>query len=135
MKPKKWIAVVLSIVAAPLAFLYVGAPRWAAANFAVSLTLGIVSFLLPGRLTEGAAGLVWLPVMALWIWLAYRLAAAAPEQQVRPWFARWYGMLGLLVGVGLVVVLLRVFAYEPFKVQSSAMLPTLPDRSNVLVQK
>nr|WP_229256738.1 signal peptidase I [Duganella lactea] len=41
----------------------------------------------------------------------------------------------MVAGVGIFVVLLRVFAYEPFKVPSSAMLPTLPVRSNVLVQK
>nr|WP_229262054.1 signal peptidase I [Duganella guangzhouensis] len=44
-------------------------------------------------------------------------------------------MLGLVAGVGAFVVLLRVFAYEPFKVPSSSMVPTLPVRSHVMVQK
>lgn len=135
MKPKKWIAVLLAIVAAPLAFLYVEAPRGVAISFAMSVVLGMASFLLPGQVTEGAAGLLSLAMTALWIWLAYRLAGAMSEQPVRPWYTRWYGMLALVAGFSIFVLLLRVFVYEPFKVPSSSMLPTLPVRSNVLVQK
>jgi hypothetical protein len=44
-KPKPWIAVVLSIIFAPLAFLYTGRLRWALAFFASALAIAIADFL------------------------------------------------------------------------------------------
>lgn len=133
MKPKKWIAVLLGIFTAPLAFLYVGVPRWALLSFALSLVVGIASFLVPGqRLLFGVISVV---LTVLWIWRVYRFAGQRTFDQQRAWHSRWYGLVGVLVAVSVVSVSLRVFLYEPFRIPSSAMLPTLPVGANVLVQK
>ncbi|NYE62649.1 signal peptidase I [Duganella sp. 1224] len=133
MKPKKWIAVVLGILASPLAFLYVGAPRWALLAFALSLVVGIASFLVPGQ--QALFGVLSLALMVLWIWRAYRFAGQRRFDEPRPWYSRWHGIVGVVVVASLVAMSLRVFVYEPFRIPSSAMLPTLPVGANVLVQK
>ncbi|MBV7538156.1 signal peptidase I [Duganella sp. sic0402] len=135
MKPKKWIAIVLAIFSAPLAFLYVGSLRWAALSFVVTAAIAIAGFLAPGHDSGIAAGLASLALMLLWIWRAYRFAADATERTVRPWYVRWHGLLALVGVFTLTILVLRVFLYEPFRIPSSAMLPTLPLGSNVVVQK
>jgi signal peptidase I len=133
LKPNKWIAVVLGIFAAPLAFFYVGIPRWALLSFGVSLVVGVASFLMPGQ--QLLFGVISVALMVLWVWRAYRFAGQRTFGELRPWHSRWYGLIGLLVAASLVSVSLRVFLYEPFRIPSSAMLPTLPVGANVLVQK
>ncbi|WP_154357429.1 signal peptidase I [Duganella aquatilis] len=134
-KQKKWIAVVLSIVSAPLAFLYLDVPRWAAISLLVPLALGIASFFVPGDYTAAALGVVSWALIVVWIWLAYRFAAAKTGEEIRPWYSRWYGLLAAAAAVTVSVGVLRIFLYEPFRVPSTAMTPTLTRGSNLLVQK
>lgn len=135
MKPKKWIAVVLSILAAPLAFLYVGAPRWALLSFLAGLVVGTASFLAPGHQSPLLFGLISVALTVLWIWRAYRFAGERTFDEQRPWHSRWYGLVGVAVAASIVMVSLRVFLFEPFKIPSSAMIPALPVGANVMVQK
>jgi signal peptidase I len=74
-------------------------------------------------------------LVLLWVWRAYRLAADWRGAEPRPWHSRWYGLLAVSAVLAFTVVALRVFLYEPFKIPSSAMLPTLPVGANVMVQK
>lgn len=135
MKPKKWIAVLLGIFAAPLAFLYVGAPRWALLSFLLQMAVGIASFLIPGEHASLLLNLSSLALVLLWVWHAYRLAGERTGTAPRPWHSRWHGLLAVSATLAFTVVALRVFLYEPFKIPSSAMLPALPVGANVLVQK
>lgn len=135
MKSKKWIAVLLAIFAAPLAFLYVGSWRWALTSLVVSSAAGIARFLFPGDDAMLASGLLMWLLMALWGWRAYRFAAADTGEAARPWHARWYGLLAVAAVFVVTVGMLRIFLYEPFRIPSSAMLPTLPLGANVVVQK
>ncbi|MYM29405.1 signal peptidase I [Duganella sp. CY15W] len=133
MKPKKWIAVVLSILVAPLAFLYLGSLRWALISFVLTVVLGTASFFLPD--TQIVFGLLSLVLLLVWVWLAWRLSGQRSGEEARPWHTRWYGLLALAAAWGIITLTWRVFLYEPFKIPSSAMKPTLPVGANVLVQK
>ena len=66
---------------------------------------------------------------------AYRLAKRYSNQQARPGYSRWYGLLGLALVLLAFVFGTRAFFFEPFRIPSGAMLPTLPLGSMVLVQK
>ena len=45
-KPKPWIAVLLSIVVAPLGLVYAGRPRWAGIFFVATTSIAIAAFFL-----------------------------------------------------------------------------------------
>lgn len=131
-KPNKWIAALLGLLAPLLAFLYLGLPRLAVLIFALQLGLTVASFILPGA---QALGIVAFAFSALCAVYAYRLAGRASGGVARPWYARWYGLAGILaVLVGLAVAL-RAFIVEPFLAPSTSMVPTLPVQSHLLVQK
>jgi len=133
LKPKKWIAIALSIFTTPLAFLYLGSLRWALVSFVLSTGLGVLSFVMPGH--EIVFGLISVALVVLWIWLVLRLMGKRTGEELRPWHTRWYGLLAIAAAWAVIVVLLRAFLYEPFKVPSSAMKPALPVGAMVLVQK
>ena len=131
--PNKWLAVLLSIVATPIAFLYVERARWAALTLLVGITLGVYAmFWAPSAAVTGALNLAFIGVCAI---LAYRLAKGFSGEQARPWFSRWYGLVGAAAAIVGVVFAFRSFAYEPFRQPSGSMLPTIPMAAPLVVQK
>lgn len=130
-KPKRWIAVVLSLFSSPLGLLYVGKGRWAIGFFVL-----VLACILAGSIVPGFAALVYVATalsLALPVgmfFLARRIALAK-----RPWYSRPKGMLALTAAFVIPVVLARTFLYEPFRMPSTAMEPTLPSGSMLLVQK
>lgn len=135
MKPKKWVALILGFFAAPLGFLYVGAPRWSAISFAVGLAVGLAGFLLPGAQSELLSGVISFVLAVFWAWRAYRLAAERTGAEVRHWYSRWYGLSAVVVAAVVVVSALRIFLYEPFRAPSTSMQPTVMRGATLLVQK
>ena len=134
-KPKKWIAALLGFFVSPLAFLYVGTPRWAGLSFLTAIALGTASFMMPGLDKSLAFSIVTLVIAVTWTWLAYRIAGRQDEASVTRWYSRWYGMLGIIAVFAFVVLSLRAFLYEPYRAPSSSMMPALPIGSNIMVQK
>ncbi|MFP5393137.1 MAG: signal peptidase I [Gammaproteobacteria bacterium] len=132
-KTAAWIAVVLSMVSSSLGLLYARRPLLAIAFGAASLALGIAAFV---GVPVGSVLLLG-SIVGLWlagVILAYRSAKRAPEG-VAPWYARWYGLAGISAVVILTVTLFRVFLYEPFRMRSSSMAPSVPSEARLVVQK
>lgn len=133
-KPNKWLAALLGVFAQPIAMLYVAQPTWAViyllAGWMVAVQLGWSVKHAP------LAGLLVLlsiyPVCAIH---AYRLAARYPVDKPRPRYSRWYGLVGALAGLFLVLGVSRMFLFEPFRASSGSMLPTLPPSTLFVVQK
>lgn len=134
--PNKWLAVVLSLLANPLGLLYVGAPALAAALFVASLLVAALDVMQTGEQSaiRFATVLPWVFAVGAAVW-SYRLAKRADPDAPRHWSSRWMGMIGLYVAIVVVVVGVRLFAYEPFRIPSTAMEPTLPIGSKIVVQK
>jgi signal peptidase I len=132
-KPKKWIAAVLGLLIQPAGMLYVARPGWAAAYFALAAMIALGStFVLRDR--EWAGNVVALLVAIICAIHAYRLAGDSREIR-RPWYSRWYG----LIGIGAVFVALafgvRAFLFEPFRFPSESMAPSIEPRAHLIVQK
>ena len=53
----------------------------------------------------------------------------------RAWYSRWYGLAAFPVLVLTIVFLVRSFLYEPFRIPSASMHPTVPEGSYVIVSK
>ena len=133
-RPKKWIAVVLSIFTLPLGMLYVAQPGWAFFYFVIYFGSVVCYF-------------VWLPdflnvsvlpaaISMICAFHAYKMAGRHPDDLPRPWYSRWYGLLAIYVSVPVLVVLgIRSFFFEPFLAPSRSMLPNIRQGDYLLVQK
>ena len=133
-RPNKWVAAVLCLVFPPIGLLYVAELGWAAIYFLAILVFGGLAFFL----------LQWIPVIAIILsWglgvvgaiHSYRLASAYPDDKARPRYSRWYGLLGVCLGLFAVVFTFRAFLFEPFRFPSSSMIPTVEPGSYLIVKK
>jgi signal peptidase I len=134
-KPQKWIAALLGFFVSPLGLLYVGMPKLAALALVIGLVLGLSAFFVPALGASMAVSLIQIGLSIVWAVWAYKIAMCKTADTPTAWYSRWYGLLAVAACLVGVVVVLRAFVYEPYRVPSSAMLPTLPVGSNVLVRK
>jgi signal peptidase I len=134
-QPNKWIAALLGFFVSPIGFLYVGVPKLAALALVIGLALGLSAFFFPVLSASVAISLIQISLGLIWAVLAYKIATRRAGVAATAWYSRWYGLLIVSVCLLGSAILLRAFTYEPFRVPSSAMLPTLPVGSSLLVQK
>jgi signal peptidase I len=132
-KPKKWIAAVLGLLIPPAGMLYVARPRWAAAYFALALIIALGSmFVLRDRELAGDA--VALLVAITCAIHAYRLAGDSKVLR-RPWYSRWYGLVGIGAAFVALAFGVRAFFFEPFRFPSESMAPSIEPRAHLIVKK
>lgn len=132
-KPKPWLAALLGVVAAPMGMLYVAKARWAISYLLLLLALTPLVFF--GPWGAGAADLLKVLMAIVAAVHAYRIAQRYPDQPARPGYSRWYGLLGSALALVAIAFGARAFFFEPFRIPSGNMLPTLPVGSIALVQK
>lgn len=131
-KPNKWSAGVLSMIAPPLGFLYANRGRSAAIYLAFLVGLTLLQYFLYVQGFEVPLTL-FLTVVA--VFQAYRIAARTEPTNVRRWYSRWFGLFGLIGTTVLMLVLFRAMLYEPFRLPAQSMYPTIPQGTNLIVQK
>jgi signal peptidase I len=137
-RPKRWIATLLSLFVSPLGMLYLQRPRLALIYLLASLlfpiaAIGLFSF--SSVSVELATGLANWGVNIVAAIHAFRIASSPEPIATRRWYSRWYGLIGPWVAFAAVVFLFRSFCYEPFRIPSDSMYPTLPEGSFVFVKK
>src|SRR6266849_2402116 len=132
-KPKKWTAAVLGLLIQPVGMLYVARPGWAAAYLALAaiIALGNMS-VLRGRELAGDA--ILLLVAVICAIHAYRLARDYREVK-RPWYSRWYGLVGIVAAFAALAFGARAFLFEPFRFPSESMAPSIEPRAHLIVKK
>jgi signal peptidase I len=126
-KPKKWIAATLGLLIPPAGMLYVARPRWAAAYFALALIIALGK----GELAGNAIALLVAIICAIH---AYRLARDYRALK-RPWYSRWYGLVGIVVAFAALAFGARAFLFEPFRFPSESMAPSIEPRAHLIVGK
>jgi len=133
-KPKKWIAMVLSIFTLPLGMLYVAQPGWAVFYFLIYFGSIVFYFACsPDFLNVAVLPAAISVVCALH---AYRIAGRYPDAWPRPWYSRWYGLFLMYISVPVLVVLgIRSFFFEPWVAPSRSMVPNIRQGDYLLVQK
>ena len=132
-KPKKWIAAVLGLLIPPAGMLYVARPRLAAAYFALALiiALGNMFVLRDRELAGNAVGLLVAIICAIH---AYRLAGDSRVIR-RPWYSRWHGLVGIVAAFAALAFGVRAFLFEPFRLPSESMAPSIEARAHLIVKK
>jgi len=113
--------------------LYVARPRWAAAYFALELiiALGNMFVLRDRELAGNAVGLLVAIICAIH---AYRLAGDSRVIR-RPWYSRWHGLVGIVAAFAALAFGVRAFLFEPFRLPSESMAPSIEARAHLIVKK
>jgi signal peptidase I len=137
-KPNRWIAALLSLFLNPFGMLYLQRPAFALGYFLLTSSLGLAAF---SAMFLGLNKYSIVFSVATWVVgligavHAYRLARSAQPTTLRKWYSRWYGIVGLVMMMALCVFSFRAFLYEPFRIPSSSMHPTMPEGSMVFASK
>ncbi|WP_223788813.1 signal peptidase I [Marinicella meishanensis] len=131
--PKRWVAVLLAFISAPIGFLYLGQKRWAWFYLLLSVGLAFLRFGVLSKYTNDEV--LWLflltPLTAMThaYWLAPRI------KEIRKWYSRWYGLAGIFMLFFIPFLTMRVFFYENYRIPAGSMLPTLQVGQLIHVKK
>lgn len=135
-RPNKYLAAVLGFFIQPVGMLYVARPALALAYFLFAIAVAAATIVFPSSngetLVPNLASFLLALSAAL---IAYRVAAHWSDGTTRPAYSRWYGLVGIVIAFALFAFLLRAFFFEPFRLPSTAMAPSLPAGSYIVVEK
>lgn len=130
-KPNRFIAVLLGLFSQSFAMLYLARVKWAIFYLIAPLAIFTGEFMFSAPwLNKFSLGAIVAVICAIH---AYFLAANSMSE--RPWYSRWYGMLGIFTAFIATVFAFRSFFYEPFRMPSGSMLPTIKVGSYLVVEK
>lgn len=129
-KPKPWIAVLLALLATPIAMLYLARLGWFVAYLFVSFGAGILILLFPQ-----SALAIQLTYWLIGVCHVLHLQKRHPGDRIRPIYSRWYSLVSIWLLMIVLPLSIRVFAVEPFHFPASSMLPTISTGALVIVKK
>jgi signal peptidase I len=123
----------LGFLIAPIAMLYISRPKYALLFLVFGYGLGALGYfyLLP-IYPELHLLLTW-GIPLLIAFYAYKISQKVEIK--RPWYTKWYILTGILTLFLLPIFLVRTFYFEPFRMPSSSMNPTLLDGDYFLIKK
>lgn len=128
-----WLAILLGVFSTFFSMLYLGRGRRAfayAVMYGITFGVGI----LPGHWVL----ISWLLYGLLWIIAlidAFRIAKYKGDAFTRPWYSRGLVLTSFILLPFIAVILVRSFLYEPFRIPSGAMEPTLIAGDYIVVNK
>ena len=142
-KPRRWLAVVLSLFVGNSGLLYVGAIRWYLVYALLPILISVIAVfvILDDPITS------FLPFFGMISWCAqiagaihsYRLASSYVPGSKRPWYSHWWGILVTYLIILLITLIpifvVRAFFYEPYKMPSSSMSPSYNNGEYIIISK
>jgi signal peptidase I len=134
---QRWVAVVLGLIAPPIAMLYVARPFRAIAYLAATILSLPIAVLLGAKAVAApslVAGVVSLVLSLVAAADGYRLARSWSGASV-PWYSRAPALAAFLAAGWLSILSLRALVAEPFRIPSGAMEPTLRVGDQIYVSK
>ncbi|MEJ2143259.1 MAG: signal peptidase I [Gammaproteobacteria bacterium] len=135
--PNKWIAAVLGFFIQPLGMLYVVQVKWAFIYFGLSIVISLSEYIGIHTLQ-----VTWLEYFSFnWVLMivcsvhAYKLACQYSSGLTRPWYSKWYGLVSIPVFIIAGIFCMRAFLFEPFRMPSVSMFPTVNPGAILLTKK
>ena len=133
-----WVAILLAFLSPFLSMLYLGRGYRALAYWLAELaSVGIALLLAQAELWPEDVGwilAVW-PVKIVGIVDSVRVCRKVQQEFYGRWYSRWWGIPVIVASVWIVVLSIRWFVVEPFRIPSGAMMPTLLIGDHILVNK
>jgi len=129
---RRWIATALAFVAPPLSMLYLRRPAMAICYLAALIAVAIASFVWAWSMSPSYAALV---ITLAAVIHACRISHTVQFDAARPWYSKWHGLVAVTLFLCAVVVMVRAFVVEPFRMPSVAMEPSVPKGSQIVVSK
>jgi len=126
-KPKNWIILLLGFLLGQFVFLYVNRATYFWIYLAIGFITGIATLLVHEGLILG-----WYVVC---ITHAIYLNRFYDETLKRNWYSKWWGITLSLIVLTLVLILIKTFLIEPFRIPASSMSPNLNEGNFILVNK
>lgn len=122
-QPRRWLAVMLSLILPPMGMMYAGRWAWARLYWLVVLILLVISIgfmdQLPALMLQILA--LGVPVTAAFhVWFLVR-----HQTLIRPWYSRWPILMLALLGLMVPMLMYRAFVSESFTAASDSMSPSL----------
>lgn len=138
-RPKPWIAALLAFLLGGIGLLYVQRPKWALAIFAATLAalLAVLYAIWQLDLYINLNLLPWFswPIAIACAVYGFKVAVQTPADSVRKWYSRWPVLLAIALALYAVLFLVRAFVFEPYRIPSQSMHPTVPEGAFVFVAK
>lgn len=135
-KPNRWIATILGFITVPIGMLYVAQPLWAGAYLGAGIILAAANFLfLHQVVSPQAETLLQLAVPLACALHALHFATNFAVKPVRPWFTKWYALIGSWAALVALIIGTRAFFYEPFRSPAGSMLPAIAPGSHLIAKK
>ena len=135
--PNKWIAALLGLLLQPLGMLYVAKVRLAVVYFVLIFLISALDFYLSSNYS-----FEWLHyftfsyvLMLVCAYHAYKISITYKAPIARPWYSKWYGLLFVPFMFFISIFLFRSYLYEPFRLPSVSMYPTLMPGAVVIAKK
>jgi len=66
---------------------------------------------------------------------AYFIASSFISIENRPWYSRWYGLIGIPALLFVAIFIMKAFLLEPFRIPASSMAPSINKGAHVIVSK
>ena len=136
-RANKRIAVVLGLVAPPLAMLYLRRARWALLYFLAAMAIGLLELLV-----LDSARYPWREYVSLTFVLnvagaihAFEIVSRDASVSHRPWYSYWYGLASFVLGVFIGLFVVRAFLFETFGMPGESMIPSIPQGSIMVIRK
>jgi signal peptidase I len=134
------VAVLLALLLLPLAMLYLGRSLRAGVYLLATLLSVLVAYLLavggvwPAGVSFGVLSYAIVLVGLVDVW---RITGAIESGVAFDggWYTTWQGLGVVAVAAVAAVLLFRAMAFEPFRMPSAAMMPTLHDGDQIFVSK
>jgi signal peptidase I len=138
-RPKPWIAAVLGLFFGGAGLLYVQRPWWAIVAYVVPwvLVLAVLYAVWNFDLYINInllLGIGWAAAIVCAL-CAFKVARATATGTARKRYSRWPVLVAITVATYALVFVVRAFVFEPFRIPSQSMHPTIPEGAWVFVAK